>query len=212
MKTIEIKTEPAGYLAFGRLTHEQTALLSDCLQTQEICDDLLEIGYNSSGDLNECEGVFIGGSPGDPGNEGIIVLDDCIPAIGPPVNSESNFEDGVYIINMKLSKCSFGFEFEPEGKYDPNLFQEVCVPVNVPAEIVHGTYGHPDYNVVVGYRYNGDDIEESLEGELIDRGFDQHLIFFVIKDGVTVIAYSNLNGDEEWGDNQVVGDLLKSFL
>jgi hypothetical protein len=212
MKTIEIKTEPAGYVAFGRLSDEQTVLLSECLETHEICDDLLEIRYNFGGDLNECEGVFISGSPGDPGNEGIIVIDDCIPAIGPPVNSQSIFEDGVYVINMQLSKCSFGFEFEPEGTYDPKLFEEVCVPVNVPAEIVHDSYGHPDYNVVIGYRYNGEDIEESLEGELIDRGFDPQLIFFVIKDGVTAIAYSNHNGDEEWGDKEVIGGLLKSFL
>jgi hypothetical protein len=138
--------------------------------------------------------------------------DQLVATIGHSLGLTTIFEDGVYVINMQLSKCSFGFEFEPEGSYDPKLFEEVCVPVNVPAEIVHDSYGHPDYNVVIGYRYNGEDIEESLEGELIDRGFDPQLIFFVIKDGVTTIAYSNHNGDEEWGDNQVVGELLKSFL
>lgn len=212
MKSIEIKTEPAGYLSFGKLSSDQILKLIESLEIEEISDDLMEIRYNSEGDLNECEGVFNCGLPRELGNEGTIVFDDKIPTIGPPEAENTKFEDGVYVIYMKLSKCSFGFEFDPDEPYDQKLLEEVCVPVNVPAEIKHGLYGHPNYNVVVGYRYKGEDIEEALEGELVDRGFDPHLIFFAIKNGITSVVYSYYNDKDEWGNKEILAKLLSSFL
>jgi len=211
MQTIDIKTEPAGYISFGQLTQEQVQILSHSLEAQEIADELLEIRYNSDGTLDECEGVFISGAEGEQGNEGIIAADEYTPNLGPTRSEDGIFSDGVYVINMQLSKCSIGFEFDPNGDYDPSLLEEVSTAIEVPVEIEHGSYGHPDYRVVTGYRYNGEDIEEAVEAGLIDRGFTPHLIFFVIKDGKTTIIYSNYNGEEEWASSEASSNLLSSF-
>ena len=211
MKNIDIKTEPAGYISFGELTPEQAQILSDSLEAQEIADELLEIRYNTDGSLEECEGVFISGLEGEQGNEGIIAVDEFAPKLGPGRTDEGLFSDGAYVINMQLSKCAIGFEFAPDGDYDPTLLEEVSTAIEVPVEIEHGTYGHPDYRIVTGYRYKGDDIEEAVDAELIDRGFTPHLIFFVIKDGKTTVIYSNYNGEEEWGDPEACSNLLSCF-
>ena len=211
MQNIDIKTEPAGYISFGQLTQDQIQILSDSLEAQEISDTLLEIRYNSDGSLEECEGVFINGVEGEQGNEGIIAVDEFTPKLGPARTDTGLFTDGVYIINMQLSKCSIGFEFDPDGDYDPTLLEEVSTAIEVPAEIEHGSYGHPDYRIVTGYRYNGDDIEEAVDAELIDRGFTPHLIFFAIKDGKTTVIYSNYNGEEEWVDSEACSNLISSF-
>jgi hypothetical protein len=208
MQSIDIKTEPAGYISFGQLTQEQVAILRHSLEAQEIADELLEIRYNSDGSLEECEGVFISGAEGERGNEGIIAADEYTPSIGPARSEEGVFNDGVYVINMQLSKCSIGFEFDPDGEYDPRLLEEVSTGIEVPVEIEHGSYGHPDYRVVTGYRYNGEDIEEAGDAELIDRGFTPHLIFFVIKNGETTVIYSNYNGEEEWASPETSASLL----
>ena len=212
MKTIDIKTEPAGYISFGKLTNEQVQALSSSLESQEIDEELLEIRYNSDGSLEECEGVFISGAEGQQGNEGIIAADEFTPRLGPDRNENGLFSDGVYVINMQLSKCSIGFEFDPDGAYDPALLEEVSTAIEVPEEIEHGSYGHPDYRIVTGYRYNGEDIEEAIDAELIDRGFTPHLIFFVIYAGKTTIIYSNYNGDEEWADSEAGAKELSEFI
>ena len=211
MKTIDIKTEPAGYISFGKLTNEQVQALSSSLESQEIDEELLEIRYNSDGCLEECEGVFISGSEGQQGNEGIIAVDEFTPRLGPDRTENGLFSDGVYVINMQLSKCSIGFEFDPDGDYDAALLEEVSTAVEVPEEIEHGSYGHPDYRIVTGYRYNGEDIEEAIDAELIDRGFTPHLIFFVVNAGKTTIIYSNYNGDEEWADSEAGAKELSKF-
>lgn len=211
MKTIDIKTEPAGYISFGELTKDQIEVLSRSLKEEEILDELLEIRYNSDGDLEECEGVFVSGIVGGKGNVGTIAVDEFTPRLGPKKADVDAFVDGVYVINMKLSKCSIGFEFDPDGDYDPALLEEVSTAVEVPAQVRHGNYGHPDYKIVTGYRYDGEDIEEAVEAELIDRGFTPHLIFFIIKDGKTTIVYSNYDGEEEWADSEVSSKLLSNF-
>jgi len=212
MKTIDIKTEPAGYISFGKLTNEQVQALSSSLESQEIEEELLDIRYNSDGSLEECEGVFISGPEGQQGNEGIIVADEFTPRLGPDRTESGVFSDGVYVINMQLSKCSIGFEFDPHGEYDPSLLEEVSTAVEVPEEIEHGSYGHPDYRIATGYRYNGEDIEEAIDAELIDRGFTPHLIFFVINAGKTTIIYNNYNGDEEWADSEAGAKELSKFI
>lgn len=212
MKTIYIKTEPAGYIAFGELIDEQVQALFTSLESQEIDEELLWIRYNSDGFLEECEGVFISGAEGQEGNEGIIAVDEFTPRLGPDRTENGLFSDGVYVINMQLSKCSIHFEFDPDGDYDAALLEEVSTAVEVPEEIEHGTYGHPDYRIVTGYRYNGEDIEEAIDAELIDRGFTPHLIFFVINAGETTIIYSNYNGEEEWADSEAGAKELSKFI
>ena len=211
MKNIDITTEPAGYLSFGSLSKEQVEDLSHSLGKGEITDELFEIRYNSEGDLEECEGVFVTGAEGDQGNEGVISSDESLPSIGPERTGDGAFIDGIYVVNMRLSKCSISFEFDPGEDYKSSLLEEVSTAIELPNEIRHGTYGCLDCRVVTGYVYDEEEIEEAVEAELIDRGFDFHLMFFAIKNGKTSIIYSNFEGEEEWIDRNTGLNILSEF-
>jgi hypothetical protein len=209
--SIYIKTEPGGSIRFGALDSDQIALLQSCITAQELTGELSEIGDNSSGQLNECDGVVNSGDEGDFGNEGTIVYSADQPALGPDRSDDGTFKDGIYVVLMRLSKCSIEFEFTATGGFDEDEFEEISVPVCLPEEIVHGLYGHPDFNIITGFRFRGESVEE-YEGEVEDRGYDDQLTFFAIKDGVTTILYSNYNGDEEWCDADEAKGLMSSFL
>ncbi len=175
-KTIYIKTEPAGYIAIGQLSEEQVRLLNASCREQQISQILLGILENTDGSLEECEGVFVSGSVGDTGNEGVIA-DAATPTIGVPQNADGSFQDGVFVVNMQLSKCSISFQFDPGSIYDPALLEEISTTVLVPEAIRHWTYGHPCYRVVTGYSYDGIEIEEGNDPEnFINRGMEGHII------------------------------------
>ena len=209
--SIYIKTEPGGSIRFGVLDSDQIEMLHGCIDAQELTEELREIGDNSSGQLNECDGVVNSGDEGDFGNEGNIVYSSDQRALGPDLNDDDSFKDGVYVVLMRLSKCSVSFEFMASGGFDEDEFEEVSVPVRLPEEIVHGLYGHPDFNIITGFRFRGEPIEE-YEGEVDDRGYDDQLTFFVIQEGVTTILYSNYNGEEEWCDAEMAKIILSAFL
>ena len=198
-KSIYIKTEPGGHILFGKLNEEQVDELRICIDNQELSDELSEIGDNSYGQLAECDGVVNSGDKGDFGNEGTITYSTDQPVLGPEVDDEGTYVDGIYVVVMKLSKCSIEFEFNAEGGFDEDEFEEISVPVRIPDEIEHGLYGHPDFNIITGFKFRGEDLEE-YEGEVEDRGYDTQLTFFAIKDGETHILYSNYNGEEDWQD------------
>ena len=170
-KSIYIKTEPGGHVLFGKLSEEQVDELRICIDNQELGEELSEIGYNSYGQLAECDGVVNSGDEGDFGNEGTITYSTDQPALGPEVDDEGTYEDGVYVVVMKLSKCSIEFEFNARGGFDEDEFEEISVPVRIPEEIEHGLYGHPDFNIITGFKFRGEDIDE-YEGEVVDRGYD----------------------------------------
>jgi hypothetical protein len=67
-KTIYIKTEPGGKIVFGSLDDEQTDLLFEALESEEMSEDLLELRFNSYGDFREYEGVVNEGDEGDFGH------------------------------------------------------------------------------------------------------------------------------------------------
>ena len=210
--SIYIKTEPAGRIAFGELDSDQIRQLQESISTRELSAELEELRDNSYGTLNECDGVANSGDEGDTGNEGTIVFSEDQSPLGPTVNEESGaFENGVYVVLMRLSKCSIEFEFTAKGGFDADEFEEISVPIRLPDEIVHGLYGHPDFNIITGFRFRGESVEE-YEGEVDDRGYDDQLTFFVVKEGATTVLYSNYNGEEEWCDEAEAKAVLSSFL
>ena len=208
-KTIYIKTEPGGHVLFGQLSEEQIDELRICIDNQELSEELSEIGDNSYGQLAECDGVVNSGDEGDCGNEGTITYSTDQSVLGPEVDEDGTYEDGIYVVVMKLSKCSIEFEFNAEGGFDEDEFEEISVPVRIPEEIEHGLYGHPDFNIITGFRFRGEDVEE-YEGEVEDRGYDTQLTFFAIKDGETHILYSNYNGEEDWHSREKSVDFLEN--
>lgn len=209
--SIYIKTEPGGRIAFGALDLGQMQQLLESIASGELVSELEELRDNSYGSLNECDGVVNSGDEGDSGNEGTIVFSADQPALGPSLKDDGSFEDGVYIVWMRLSKCSIEFEFNASGGFDRGEFEEISVPVKLPGEIIHRLYGHPDFNIITGFRFRGEPIEE-YEGEVEDRGYDDQLTFFAVKDGETTVLYSNYNGEEEWCDEDKAKAVLSSFL
>ena len=114
----------------------------------------------------------------------------------PKKNNE--YEEGLYLTYLSLSKVSIQFEFEIKDKkeFDPKQFKEISVPIKLPNIIEHERYRHPNFNIVIDYLYKDEPIEEfqSHGNELVDRGYDDQIIFFEVKDGKTKILYSSYNG------------------
>ena len=191
-KEIYIKTEPGGRVAFGKLDKTQEELFyKNYSKKEDIDESLLYLAI--SGMIAECEGVINSGEEGEEGNEGIIVFEkDCLIEI-PKKNNE--YEEGVYLTYLSLSKVSIQFEFELKDKeeFDPKQFKEISVPIKLPNIIEHERYRHPDFNIVIDYLYKDKPIEEYQSHELIDRGYDDQIIFFEVKDGKTKILYSSYN-------------------
>ena len=196
-KRIYIKTEPGGKILFGKLDETESILLQTAYKNKEMSDELIDLKYNSSGGFREYEGVVNTGKKGDSGNEGVISIHEDGP-IEIPKTSSGNFEDGAYIVYLSLSKISIEFNFNPNGGiFDSDKFVEVSVPINLPLFIEHELYGRPEFNIVTNYLYDGVIIEE-YDHELVDRGYDDLTVFFIVRNGKPKLVYSNYNGDESW--------------
>jgi len=194
-KRIYIKTEPAGRIVFGRLSDEDAARLEEAAKSQEMPEYLLDIRNNINGDILEHEGVFNSGDDGSEGNEGRIEYDGCIEI---PMNKHGQYEDGAYLAYLSLTKASIEFEFEPnDGEFEIDKFVEVSVPVNLPDFVNHDLYGPPNYNIVIDYKYD-DELIDEYDHELVDRGYDDLICFFIVKAGKPKLIYKNYNGNEEW--------------
>jgi len=194
-KEIYIKTEPGGRVAFGKLDKTQEELFyKNYSKKEDIDESLLDLA--NSGMIEECEGVINSGKDGEEGNEGIIVFEKDRLIEIPKKNNK--YEEGVYLTFLHLSKVSIQFEFEIKDKkeFDPKQFKEISVPIRLPNIIEHERYDHPDFNIVIDYLYKDKPIEEyqSHGYELTDRGYDDQIIFFEVKDGKTKILYSSYNG------------------
>ena len=192
-KEIYIKTEPGGRVAFGKLNKTQEELFyKNYSKKEDINESLLYLA--NSGMITEYEGVVNRGKEGEKGNVGIIVFEkDCLVEI-PKKNNE--YEEGVYLTYLSLSKVSIQFEFKIKDKkeFDPKQFKEISVPIKLPDIIKHERYRHPNFNVVIDYLYKDKPIEEYQSHELTNRGYDDQIIFFEVKDGKTKILYSSYNG------------------
>ena len=194
-KEIYIKTEPGGRVAFGKLDKTQEELFyKNYSKKEDIDESLLDLA--NSGMIEECEGVINSGKDGEEGNEGIIVFEKDRLIEIPKKNNK--YEEGVYLTFLHLSKVSIQFEFEIKDKkeFDPKQFKEISVPIRLPNIIEHERYDHPDFNIVIDYLYKDKPIEEyqSHGYELTDRGYDDQIIFFEVKNGKTKILYSRYNG------------------
>ena len=196
LKRVYIKTEPGGRVLFGKLSEEDAKLLRNSVKHKTIDERLTELRFNSSGEFREYEGVFNSGQEGDFGNEGIILIDPDGP-ISLEHDTLGKYVDGSYILFLSLSKVSIEFEFNPNEPFKIESFEEVSVPVILPSFIEHDTYGHPNYNVVTDYKYNGEYIGE-YDRELADRGYDNKLYFITVEDGKPRVVYSCFNEVESW--------------
>jgi len=190
VKELYFKTEPGGRVAFGKLDEEQEQVFITHLKNQsDAYPDLFEIAVSGYDNLFECEGVSNIGDEGEFGNEGLIEFD------GPAIEVPN--EDGYYIVYLSLSKVSEEFEFEVDD-YDSEKLSEVSIPIRLPEEIEHGRYGHPDFNIVSHYRYDGEDIEEYWDSELVDREYEDSIAVVEVKNGKQKVVYSGFMGEGNW--------------
>lgn len=110
-------------------------------------------------------------------------------------------EDGFYLLAAFLSKYSIAFNFLPN---DNEPFDESKFSTSV-VEFRFGDfmkpYGDPfDYDLHYRYNYNGEEIEESMDADMIDRGIDSNVYVFQVKDGQRSMVYKNEKGDVTWGE------------
>ena len=196
-KRIYIKTEPGGRVLFGRLDDEAAEQLALAVEIKVMPEELLDLKENSKGHFRECEGVINSGDQGEIGNEGIIEFED-LGAIEIPKTESGEYEDGSYFVFLSLSKVSIEFEFTPNGdNFNLEKFAEVSAPINLPKFIKHELYGQPIFNIVTDYLYDGIPIDEYTR-ELVDRGYDDQISFFIVENGKPQLVYSNYNGQESW--------------
>ena len=190
---IYMKTEPAGRVVFGKLDKDEEDLFyKNYSKKEEIDESLLDLVH--SGRFEDHEGVINSGKDGEDGNEGIIVIEKNSSVEIPKKNNK--YEEGVYLTLLRLSKGSIQFEFELKDKeeFDVKQFKEISVPIKLPKMIEHERYGHPDFNIIVDCLYKDEPIEEFQDAELVDREYEDQIIFFEVKDGKTKILYSSFNG------------------
>jgi hypothetical protein len=192
-KEIYIKTEPAGKVVFGKYDKKQEeSFYKKYSNKEDIVEELQNLAYGGLV-AKEYEGVFNYGENGDRGNEGIIVFDDDKIQI-PKQNDK--YEDGLYLTLLSLSKASIQFEFELKDKeeFDSEQFQEISVPVRLPEIIEHERYGNSDFNIIIDCVYKGESLQEFLDAELVDRGYDDLITVIEIKNGEIKKLYSSYNG------------------
>ena len=51
-----------------------------------------------------------------------------------------------------------------------------------------------DFNIIVDCLYKDESIEEFQDAELVDREYEDQIIFLEVKNGKTKILYSSFNG------------------
>ena len=189
---IYMKTEPAGRVVFGKLDKAREEFFYNNYSKKEDIDEgLLDLVY--SGEFEEYEGVINSGKDGEQGNEGIIVFEKNSFVEIPKKNSK--YEEGVYLTLLRLSKGSIQFEFELNDKeeFDAKQFKEISVPIKLPKMIEHERYGHPDFNIIIDCLYKDELIEEFQDAELVDRDYEDQIIFFEVKNGKIKILYSSFD-------------------
>lgn len=194
---IYIKTEPGGKIVFGKLSDDKIKLLLKAIKEKKMPNNLLELRNSYSSNFKMYEGVVNRGENGDWGNEGVIKIH-SEGAIELHKDNKGKYLDGAYLVYLSLSKVSIDFTFKPtNGCFDEDEFAEISVPIKLPEFIKHDLYGHPSFNIVIGYEYEGKNIEE-YDGELEDRGYDDLTAFVVVKNQKPHLIYRNYNGNEEW--------------
>ena len=176
------KAEPAGKLKLGRLQPRQISILVDSLRRNKLSPQVLDtVLHHREGDLKEIEGLLNTGEDGERGNLGQIKK---FHAHKTPNNydySREQWRDGVYLQYLALSKGFVDFSFYPAGTYEPKLLQELSLELGyweTPGYAEHPRYGIlEDYNLVVGYQYDGQVISEynGVDGQ----DFEPYIVFFI---------------------------------
>jgi len=196
-KQIYIKTEPGGKIVFGRLNGKETKILLRAIKLKKMPEILLELRTSNNSNFKGYEGVANNGDDGDWGNEGVIKVH-SEDAIELHKDTKGKYLNGAYLIYLSLSKVSIDFTFKLKNKkFDKKKFAEISIPISVPEFIKHDLYGHPSFNVVTAYQYDGKNIDE-YNGELEDRGYDDFTAFLLVKNKKPYIVYKNYNGEEKW--------------
>jgi len=194
---IYIKTEPGGKIVFGNLSNSEIKLLHNAIKEKKMPKTLLELRNSDNSNFKVYEGVVNRGENGDWGNEGFIKIHPE-SAIELHKDTKNKYLDGSYLVYLSLSKVSISFSFKPtNGYFDEDKFAEISVPIKLPEFIKHDLYGHPSFNIVIGYEYEGKNIEE-YDRELEDRGYDDLTAFVMVKKQKPYLIYKNYNGNEEW--------------
>ncbi len=188
---IYIKTEPAGGISAAELDDSEVSQFRE-LYLNETLEDSGPPG--GSYHLGSTYGLFTYQDGGEIRDDGIVPDYNAHTEIYIPTDRE-----GFYAVESYLSKMSGEFEFTPnDGKdFDPSKMTFNVTEVDIGA-VRDSLYGELVAGVIDGYLYNGEEIEEAADLELIDRGTDHEItIVHVTKDRAPQQIYKVRNGSDE---------------
>ena len=64
--------------------------------------------------------------------------------------------------------------------------------------IEHERYGNSDFNIIIDCVYKGESLQEFLDAELVDRGYDDLITVIEVKNGEMKKLYSSYNGEGKY--------------
>lgn len=194
-KSVYIKTEPGGKVGFGKLSAYELELFEKSCHNKTLSNDILYKVRNGLAPYKLVQGVINSGKSGDPGNEGII--EEVHESFSVPKDESGNYEKGVYLAYLALSKVSVEFQITNKSNddYDPAKLVEVSVLVDLPSCVRHGRYSDLKFNIVTAYTYNGKNIKNANRS-MVNRGFEESISIFRVNENVIVPLYEMVDGEE----------------
>ena len=64
--------------------------------------------------------------------------------------------------------------------------------------IEHERYGNSEFNIIIDCIYKGESLQEFLDSELVDRGYDDLITVLEVKNGEMKKLYSSYNGEGKY--------------
>lgn len=112
-----------------------------------------------------------------------------------PINEEEKY----YLIFTVFDKYSLGFNFEPNEEFDKNKVSIDYESFDF-RKIKNGLYGKLVGNVISSIKYDGNDIQEFKDADLIDHG-DMHTEVHILqmKNNKSSLVYTYSDDEETWG-------------
>lgn len=190
-KDIYIKTEPGGKVCFGKMSDHDVELFNKSKINQTLSKDILYKVKRGLAPYKLIEGVINTGANGDHGNEGLIEI------------AQDNFvlpnscTPGIYVAYFALSKVSIEFQIKNKSQeqYDSRKLVEESVIIDLPSCVRHGTYNDLNFNLVIGYKYDGKQIRNANKG-MVDRGYEESISIFSFCNNEVVPLYEMVDTKE----------------
>lgn len=185
-----LKSEPAGEICVGTLSKDNIKELKKLYKTENMNNSVFIQESFTFNDICSLYGIFTNLKKD---------LD-----FKTPYNQVKEYElpssedEKFYLIYLAFDKYSLEFDFELDEEFDEKKVSIDYASCNF-KKIKHA-YGQLTDNVITSIKYDGKDIEDFFDAELIGHGdimTERHILH--VKGDKSSIVYSNRDGEETWG-------------